>query len=184
MSEHLHLSIADFQAQITADEKRLADDKRLVNRLCGKAGIPALYQDAELESSVSSGIRADEFYGRPLATVMREVLQKRRAANAGPASVQEIFDALRAGGYLFSTKNDENAKRGLYISLSKNTGTFHKLPNGLYGLLEWYPDAPKQKEVKNGEKAEDKIAKDPDDPFGLNEPDKSEKVEKATAKPR
>jgi hypothetical protein len=173
VSEHLQLSIADLQAQITADEQRLADDKRLVNRLCEKAGVPALYQIAESETAITAGIRADEFYGRPLATVIREVLQKRRAVNAGPAAVQDIYDALKSGGYAFNTKNDENAKRGLYISLSKNTGTFHKLPNGLYGLLEWYPDAPRQRETKNGDKLAQKESEESEseeDRLGLDQP--------------
>jgi hypothetical protein len=57
----------------------------------------------------------------------------------GPATVKEIYDALKAGGYKFETKNDANAMRNLRISLTKNTSIFHKLPGGEFGLNEWYP---------------------------------------------
>jgi hypothetical protein len=49
------------------------------------------------------------------------------------------------GGYHFEAKNDVNARRGLYISLAKNTTTFHKLPNGNYGLVAWYPAVREQR---------------------------------------
>src|SRR5262249_11168599 len=147
MSQHFHETIAALQAQITEEERRLNDRKRAVNILCDSSGVPRLYPDDQMQSGVTAGIRSDEFYGRPLATVVREILQKRRAASLGAASVPEIFDAMVAGGYEFNTKNEENSKRGLYISLGKNTTTFHRLPNGRYGLLEWYPAVkePKQK---------------------------------------
>ena len=39
----------------------------------------------------------------------------------------------------------------LRISLGKSSHTFHKLPNGQYGLLEWYPNVkPPKKRGKSG----------------------------------
>ena len=57
----------------------------------------------------------------------------------GPASVSEIYEAMLAGGYEFEAKDADNAKRGLRISLTKSSATFTKLPQGKYGLREWYP---------------------------------------------
>jgi hypothetical protein len=63
----------------------------------------------------------------------------RRALKQGPAGLSDIYSALVRGGYKFETKNEENAKRGLRQSLTKNVAQFHKLPNGMFGLTEWYP---------------------------------------------
>src|SRR5438132_8921727 len=62
----------------------------------------------------------------------------RKASGGGAASVETIYQALKAGGYRFDTKNEENARNGVRISLRKNSATFHKLPNGEYGLCSWY----------------------------------------------
>ncbi len=148
-------TIEMVQGQIREVEDQLRDKKRMVNDLCRLAGRDPLYSDADTGASgVVASIRSDEFYGKPLATVVRSVLEKRGAANLGAASVAEIYDAMVQGGYEFKGKNDDNNKRGLYISLGKNTSTFHKLPNGNYGLLEWYPTAKEKKDENgNGKKA-------------------------------
>src|SRR5262245_35595599 len=110
----------------------------MVNSLCGMIGQPAFYAVAEQATAESAGIVGGEFYGQPLATVVRKILEKRRIAQQGPASVAEIYDAMLMGDYAFETKNTEKAKSTLRISLTKNP-LFHRLPSGTYGLREWYP---------------------------------------------
>jgi hypothetical protein len=68
------------------------------------------------------------------------ILKMREASGLGPASVREIYEALSLGGYQFGTDKKESAIRGLRISLGKSTKAFHKLPNGSFGLMEWYPE--------------------------------------------
>jgi DNA-directed RNA polymerase delta subunit len=103
------------------------------------------------------------------------VLERRQIANVGPATVNEIYDSLVAGGYNFQTKNDDYAKRNLYTTLTKNSSVFHRLPNGLWGLLEWYPDAKTAKTPKpsNGAKGETAdvaaSAEDDETPFNTDE---------------
>lgn len=135
--------------------KHIQEAKRLratINDLCRMAGLPERYPGAttEHESTGGPGIKSDQFYGRALATVVREYLELRKAAGQGAATVSEIYDALKAGDYKFDAKTVENAKRGLRISLSKNTTTFHRLPSGRYGLREWYPVAAEQATQTNG----------------------------------
>src|ERR1043166_814004 len=140
MAEHLKESITELQEQLRSQEQEVADTKRLINMLAKRAGMPQIYSDTDAESIQSLGaITPDRFYGRPLATVIREYLMMRKAGGLGSASVNEIYDALVRGGYKFEAKDDENAKRGLRISLMKHKTMFHKLPNGTFGLLEWYP---------------------------------------------
>jgi hypothetical protein len=147
MSDHLKSTIADLQQKLREQEATVVRTKSLINQLAEMAGMPPVYARSELEASagVDLSIRSDQFYGQPQATAVRDILKMRKALNRGPATINEIYEALVEGGYAFETKNDENAKRGLRISISKNTALFHKLPNGKIGLLEWYPAAKKAK---------------------------------------
>lgn len=142
MSTEFDPAIAKLQEQLQEQEQKVIHLKQMINQLCEFAGKPALYTEAEFEHSASRTgptIQSDEFYGQPLASSVRKILEKRRAANLGPATVREIYEALKEGGYNFETKNEANAMRGLRVSLSKNTALFHKLPNNKIGLVDWYP---------------------------------------------
>jgi hypothetical protein len=159
MSDHIRQTIGDLQKSLIEDERKVLDKKRLINQLAEHAGMGRIYSDAALQSgpSVNLAIRSDQFYGQPLASSIREVLEMRKALNQGPATVNEIHQALVEGGFAFDTKNEENAKRGLRISITKNTSLFHKLPNGKFGLLEWYPNAKQPKASKATADADDLI---------------------------
>lgn len=139
MKEHIRMTIEDLQQKLTALEAEARDLKRLINRLCQQEGCEPLYSDDSVETESAWAIKPDEFYGQPLATCIRRYLQMRRNAGRGAATVSEIYDALTSGGFKFTSPSKELAQRALRISLSKNTSTFQKLPNGTFGLVEWYP---------------------------------------------
>jgi hypothetical protein len=154
MSEHVKETIALVQQEIESLNQQVAEKKRMVNGLCALVKQPPIYTDADLLPSTGMGpIQPDEYYGQPLSTAMRMILDRRKLAKLGPATVNDIYDALIAGGYKFTTSVEEHAKRGLYSTLTKSTQVFHKLPNGSYGLLEWYPNA---KEAKVAAKSANK----------------------------
>lgn len=121
-----------------------ATKKRLANELCREFGRPPRYPEVEQPKATSlAALGRDVFYGRPLATVIKEYLELRGPSNRGglgAATVNEIYDALVSGGFKFETKDEANAKRGLRIALAKNTAAFHKVGNA-YGLTDWYPSA-------------------------------------------
>lgn len=157
-ADHVLTTIELIQKQIAELDQDLLQKKRMVNDLCGLVDRPPLYDDADLASrSATTATRPDEYYGKPLATAVRMVLEKRQAANLGAATVPEIYDEMSRGGYHFTASTEDNNKRALYTSLGKNTTTFHKLPNGTYGLREWYQDIKegkskgKNKENGNGD---------------------------------
>ena len=141
MEQNLDPAIGVLQERLRAQEEKVRSMKRLINDLCRENGSEILYPDADAASdgSVVGPIRPDTFYGQPLNTSVRRVLEMRKATGAGPASVRDIYLALAQGGFQFSSKNEKNAMDGLRISLGKASHTFHKLPNGSYGLTEWYP---------------------------------------------
>ncbi|QDU31675.1 hypothetical protein ETAA8_68350 [Anatilimnocola aggregata] len=149
MSDAVQQTIALVQQQIAELEADLIEKKRMVNSLRSLIKQEPIYTDEQLVTTKASGtLQPDAYYGQPLASAVRMVLERRKANGAGPTTANEIYDSLLEGGYKFNTSNDEHAKRGLYAALSKNTATFHKLPNGLYGLLEWYPGAREPKPAK------------------------------------
>lgn len=133
-------------------EEAVRRDKQLINALCVAAGRDELYPDASEPTGPSVGaMRSDQFYGKKLAKATREFLDMRQVANLGPASVTEIFDALKRGGYKFEASSDDNAKRGLRQSLTKNSHTFHRIPGGEFGLIDWYPEEKRRRSRRVGE---------------------------------
>lgn len=159
MSDHIDKTIADLQAKMEEPLRIVAKYKAMINDLCEIDGRAPLYADDDLKplgvgSSASPKtitIKPDEFYGKPLATCVRRVLEMRKVMDLGPAEPMEIYRALKLGNYNFEQKDEENAIRGMQVSISKNTVTFARLPSGKIGLSEWYPGAkaPKQR-ARNG----------------------------------
>lgn len=139
---HFDESIAALTERLREQEARVAELKKAINAICLADERPPLYQDVEVaEHRGLESVRPDEFYGQALNGSAKRVLDMRNAAGLGAATVREIYDVLLEGGYDFQTRNAKNAMDGLRISLSKSSHTFHKLPNGRYGLNDWYPNA-------------------------------------------
>jgi hypothetical protein len=144
--KHAEQTIVDLEKRLEELSAEARKIKSAINCLCEVMKKPLKYEEADEKPDKRVGQRSDKFYGRPLATVVTEVLQERRDSGEGSASLDEIFDQLALGGYQFTGKNDGIKKRGLAISMSKNP-KFHKLPNETWGLAAWYPGI---KETKNG----------------------------------
>ena len=132
-------AIQVLREKLRALEDEAAEWKKTINRLYVGENEPAPYPDATANSSGSLGpLRSDQFYGSTLAEAAQEYLERRKSAGLGSASVNDIYKSLKDGGYKFDTSNEANAKNGVRISLRKNATIFHQLPNGDYGLCEWY----------------------------------------------
>jgi hypothetical protein len=139
VKEQLEPAIAALQQQLTEQERKVIETKTLINRLCEAASMPPAYADVGAISGPSiTAIRGDTFYGKVLTTAAREYLTMRKAANLGPTSVRDIYENLKKGGYPFETEDDNNAMTGIRQVLRKNSGIFHRLPNGEWGLTGWY----------------------------------------------
>jgi len=160
--EHARQTITDLEARLRELEREAGKIKTTINCLCEVIGDKPKYADAQTDT-LSRSTRKDEYYGRPLATVVTEVLEKRRVAGEGAAPLDEIYEELLAGGFEFVGKNEAIKKRGLAISMSKNQ-KFLKLSNEAWGLTEWYPEAKKSKLLRENGKSENKIDQaDPDE---------------------
>lgn len=159
VDDEISRAVEVLMSKIETKVKELAEMKRTVNFLAREAGMGEPYPESELGpdgSAVGPGIRPDQYYGKSPITASREYLEMRGRA----VPVEEILQALERGGFDFDAagwKNRDSRLRFLAISLSKNTGIFHKLPNGTYGLAKFYPDvatAKKQKKSDNSQTAE------------------------------
>jgi hypothetical protein len=144
--KHAEKTIIDLESRLQELDAESKKIKSAINCLCDVMGLPPKYQDLEEERKSIHNQRADEYYGKPLATVVTEVLNKREVQELGAATLDEIYEQLINGGFRFTGKNDGIKKRGLAISMSKNQ-KFHKLPNDTWGLTKWYPNV---KETKYG----------------------------------
>jgi hypothetical protein len=161
---HIERTIADMVAKIDEDLRPITERKKVVNQLCEFAGLPLRYTDVQGDGARGSlSLRRDQFHKKPLATAVREYLELRGRSDRGglgAATVNEIFDALIAGGYQPETTDEENAKRGLRIALTKNSVTFYRIAGGTagdsYGLLTWYPNAKPQTTETAGGKSSTK----------------------------
>jgi hypothetical protein len=151
MDESLEKAIQALKQRVEQKAKELMDAKKAVNQVCISMGEKPIYETTGDEIGLSSDLKGHEYYMKPLATVITNILERRGEQN-GPMTVKEIYEQMKAGGYLFETKNDENAMRNIRISMAKNTQTFHKLPNGKFGLLKWFPDLKESEESKKGKK--------------------------------
>ena len=155
--EHAQQTINDLEARLKDMDKESRKIKAAINCLYEVMGKPAKYKDIEEKQTSGGAPRPDEYHGRPLATVVTEVLDKRKSVGLGSISLDEIYNELMAGGFEFIGKNDGIKKRGLAISMSKNP-KFHKLSNETLGLTAWYPNAKENnKELKTQGKAEETL---------------------------
>lgn len=147
MNDAFAPAIAALQGDLSALDKKAREIKSAINVLCKHAGMDELYPnlDAEVGPGSVRNIKADTFYGKTIGQAAREYLEMRKASSLGPATPREIYEALIQGGFQFDTKNENNALVSLRNTMRKSSRIFHRLPNGQYGLLTWYPNAKPQR---------------------------------------
>ena len=146
MDDTMKATVETLVGKVEAKTKELAELKRTINFLVREAGGEPMYADESNDSGSGAGgtmIHPDRFYGKSPITAAREYLESRRRA----VRVEEVLAALEAGGFDFEAQGwrKQDRLRSLAISLSKNTAVFHKLPNGTYGLVKFYPDLQEKK---------------------------------------
>lgn len=155
--DHINKTIDDALEELRKQEAAVVRTKELINKLCEFGKRELMFPNIETgpDAQRRTSIRRNAFYGQPLARCVREFLESRKAAGHGEATLDEIMAALKEGSFDLTTisKDEDGQRRGVAISLAKNSVTFHKLPNGDFGLLAWYPNV-KAKKEKVGEPSE------------------------------
>lgn len=148
MTDEIRGAIEVIARKVAEMEETLTRRKQMVNELCEEAGLPPRYADAQLKPAASGvqTIRSDQYYGKTPTIAAREYIEMRGEA----VEPDEIVDALERGGFDFDTQGwkKQNRVRNLAIAMSKNSLIFHRLPNGTYGLVKFYPEVEAEKKKK------------------------------------
>lgn len=162
MKNNFDNTIDQLKDRIGELEAEAIDLKRAVNSLCKTSGKPAVYTDSEMGAKGFSGlgsVKPAQFYGKAPTSAAREYLDMR----GEPVELEEILQALKNGSFDFEAqgwKNEIMHLKNLSISLGKNSQTFHRLPNGMMGLLKWFPNVKTKKAGKEADKANDEQSDD------------------------
>ncbi len=165
MSDNLDVAINALQKELANHERLATDIKTMINRLCVSAGKPALYQNVESGSQLGAmSIKADTFYGKSVIVAAREYLDMRKAADLGPASARDVYEALKSGGFAFGSTIEANAITVVRQAMAKQTAVFHRLPTGDYGLSKWYAKIKPRKVLLGNNGSDDSPDIEPADP--------------------
>lgn len=186
MDDATRTVVERYQNKIAPLEAEINKYKRLVNELFKDCNEPPPYQigDEIAATQPQGAVRPDQYYGRPIATIVKDILEARAKKNLGAISLNELFEAMKIGGYHFE-KDETNAKLSLSVTIAKNPA-FAKLPTGYIGLAQWYPEI-KRKKPRNGGTLTitnpdgSEIVRDLDEPFGQMHPSLESPKEKDEA---
>jgi hypothetical protein len=139
-------TIEKINAQIANLEEQIASAKKTINGLCVMEGEAPLYPDVDARRNTGAAFRGDQFFGKPMATAAKMILEHRASRNLGAISLAELYDVMKAGGFSFGNSDPKIARRNLSITLSKNPAFMRVPANNHIGLAEWYPNVKKKKD--------------------------------------
>ena len=146
----IEAEIAELQAVARYHRRLLGVSEDAAAQSPAKANAPAGSRRDPM-AEVSEG----EFYGMSGPKATRALLE--RMGRSHPLKTREIFNAVKKGGVNVSSENV------LYRSLFRESGQFHNVGRGVWGLRAWYPNAPLRSSKKgNGEPSD--VLSDDDNP--------------------
>jgi hypothetical protein len=162
MSEHIETTIEHYRQKLATQEEAVRRTKRLINDLSADIGLEVPYPDVDDPSSTAAaiGLKGDEYHDKSQHVAARMILERRKKANLGPAHIDTLYDDLLRGGYLFDAPDVASRKKNLRDALTKASTVFHRLPNGLWGLVDWYESIKAAKKRKPGDSTDKSGATD------------------------
>ena len=137
---HIEQAIEELENQIQQKQKEIEGLQIAVNNLCkllDANAAPRYEIKGQSTQMPSAQLKGDEYFRRPTATVITYILQDRKARKMGPAIINEIYEKMIEGGYIFRVKEPNKA---IGTAMGKNQ-KFTRLDNDKWGLTEWYPIA-------------------------------------------
>jgi len=131
MSEHVERTLEMVVGQIADLQRQLSEKKKIANGLCQLAGHPPMFEDEEAVTT-GTALRPDEFYGRPLATVVQEVLERRRRSGLGAATVRRFLKPCLAVAST-STPRTQKMRSAVFTIHSRKIRSFTVFPTTRMG---------------------------------------------------
>src|SRR6266478_5040334 len=102
MDTAIQNAIDKIHAQIGVLEEQIIKKKEAINTLCEMEDEEPLYPDVgEVSKGTPLAFRPDQFFGKPMATAVKEILEQRWSRNLGAISLNELFDVMKSGGFDF-----------------------------------------------------------------------------------
>jgi len=156
-SHPLTSAVEALTKELEQQMQQVTETKKMINLLKRRMGEEPPFPDSA-ETAVYAPDRPDLYYGKPFATAAQMFLERRGRACSG----DDVLKGLESGGFDFDALGwkEKDRLRSLAMSLAKNTKVFHRLPNGYFGLLAWYPAVSEKKskteDAELGEAAADK----------------------------
>lgn len=95
MAEGINKAIEELEKKLEGIMKQASDIKKAINQLLVLNDEPIRYQDTDVEIKGRIPVAPDEFFGKPLATAVRDFLKRRGQA----VPLVEIYEALKQGGF-------------------------------------------------------------------------------------
>src|SRR5512139_3056380 len=96
MDNKINDAIEVLEEELNDQERHIIQLKETINFLLQKIGKEPRYHDVSLKQSRSS-LRPDVYYGKPLATAIREFLEWKGVA----CKAEDILQGLEEGGFDF-----------------------------------------------------------------------------------
>jgi hypothetical protein len=136
-------AIEFIREQVDELEQRLRELKLTANSVARAAGLPPVYGMATAAQfgaappamQIAKPISPDQFAAFTSPSLAARAFLAFRGKSFGAVSLDEICDALVAGGYP-SARDDEESKLALRLALGKDT-ELARLKNGYYVLAAW-----------------------------------------------
>ena len=164
MDEQTRVAIEVLKRKVDEAQGQVARWKRAANDLAASEGLPIIYDEIDGPAARAMLVRPDQFAGFSTPSAAARAFLELRGKAVGAAALDDIFEAMKRGGYFFEG-NESDSKASLRIALGKDRG-FVRLQNGYYGLLAWYPERKREREVdapetdKKAKKSEPQEAED------------------------
>jgi hypothetical protein len=129
-----------MQEKVEEAEAQVARLKGAANLFAQTLGLEPPYV---VESAAEQGrggrraVKPDQFASATAPSSAARAYFEWRGKEAGAATLEEVYEALAAGGFRFESRDKDSAKSGLRIALGKDI-QIERLPNNYYGLSAWY----------------------------------------------
>lgn len=96
--------------------------------------------------SGAAKIEPDSFFGLTIVDAAKKYLGMMKR----PQGTQGITDALKDGGYLFTSEQPVQTVASVLARSDSKGGDIVRVGKGMWGLPEWYPNRPRRKKT-NGD---------------------------------
>jgi hypothetical protein len=165
---HIRATIESLTKEVEEHLQAAADTKKLVNALARRLGDPEPYEVVDDAGGKRTFVpRVDQFANEPApSTAVRSFLEA-RGQQAGAATFDEIYAALKAGGFAWSGRDDEKSKNGLRVAIGKDAKLV-RIGENAVGLTEWYPRRPKTERGGKERPGQEENEKEPDEAPPVN----------------